>query len=79
VFWLFFKIDLCSAISFGRSRRGLSIDVAEHSFVLNNHQNTTHVLVSYPKQIQHSLKRVFCFTVLSGSMPPEVIEKHLFQ
>ena len=30
VFWLFFKIDLCSATSFERSRRELSIDVAEH-------------------------------------------------
>jgi len=30
VFRLFFKIGLCSAISFKRSRRELSIDVAEH-------------------------------------------------
>jgi len=29
VFWEFFKIGLCSAISFKRSRRGLSSDVAE--------------------------------------------------
>jgi len=28
-FWLFFKIGLCSAISFERSRRELSIDGAE--------------------------------------------------
>ena len=28
VFWLFFEIGLCSAISFKRSRRELSIDVA---------------------------------------------------
>jgi len=28
VFWLFFKIGLCSATSFERSRRELSIDVA---------------------------------------------------
>jgi len=34
--WLFFKIDLCSAISFRRSRRELSIDVAEHRSILKN-------------------------------------------
>ena len=30
IFWLFFKIGLLSAISLKRSRRELSIDVAEH-------------------------------------------------
>jgi len=39
VFWLFFKIDLCSAISFKRFRRELSIDVAEHRFTSKNFQN----------------------------------------
>jgi len=38
--WLFFKIGLCSAISFKRSRRELSIDVAEHRPMLKNYQNT---------------------------------------
>jgi len=32
----FFKIDLCSAISFKRSRRELSIDVAENMFILKD-------------------------------------------
>jgi len=36
VFWLFFKTGLCSAISFKRSRRELSIDVAEYSSILRN-------------------------------------------
>ena len=30
VFWVFFQIGLCSAILFKRSRRELSIDVAQH-------------------------------------------------
>jgi len=30
VFWLFFQIGLCSALSFERSRQELSIDMAEH-------------------------------------------------
>jgi len=34
IFSLFFKIDPCSAISFKRSRRELSIDVAEHRSTL---------------------------------------------
>jgi len=36
VFWLFFKIDLLLAISFKRSRRELSMDVAGHSSILRN-------------------------------------------
>jgi len=31
-----FKINLCSAISFKRPRRKLSIDVAEHGSILKN-------------------------------------------
>jgi len=30
LFWLFFKVDLCSALSFKRYRRELSFDEAEH-------------------------------------------------
>jgi len=36
VIGLFFKIDLCSTISFKRSRRELSIDVAEHRSILKD-------------------------------------------
>ena len=36
MFWLFFEIDLCSAISFKRSQRELSIDVAEHRSILEH-------------------------------------------
>jgi len=51
VFWLFFK-GLCSAISLKRSRRELSIDVAEHRSTLKiTKKSITPVLVSYPKQI----------------------------
>jgi len=39
VFWLFFKIGPCSAISFKSSRRGLFIEVAEHRSMLKNDQN----------------------------------------
>jgi len=65
VFWLFFKIGLCSAISFKRTRRELSIDVAEHKSMSYEYQNTyyphTQPSFSHPKQIWHSLTRVFCF------------------
>jgi len=62
VFWLFFKMEQCSAISFKRSRRELSIDVAEHRSMLKYHENTHYpLLVSNPKQVKHSLKRMFCF------------------
>ena len=40
VFSLFFKICLSSSISFRRSRRELSIDVAEHKSMLKNDPNT---------------------------------------
>ena len=41
VFWLFFKIELCSAMSFWRSRREYSTDVAEreHRSMLKNYQS----------------------------------------
>jgi len=42
VFRLFFKVGLCSAISFNRSRRELSIiDVAENRSMLKNYQMVT--------------------------------------
>jgi len=37
VFWLFFKVGLCSAISFKRSRRELSIYVAEHKSIVEKY------------------------------------------
>jgi len=36
VFWLFFKIDQCSAISFKKYLRELSIDMAEHGSIFKN-------------------------------------------
>jgi len=36
VFWLFFQIGMCSPISFKRSRRELSIDMAEYRSILKN-------------------------------------------
>jgi len=38
VLWLFFKIGLCSAIQFKRSRRDLSIDAAEHRSSLKSNE-----------------------------------------
>ena len=43
LFWLFFKIGLCSAITFKRSRRELSNDVAEHRSMLKSY------LAHYPR------------------------------
>jgi len=44
------------------SRRYLLKDVAELRSVLNINQNTYYPRFSeHPKQVQHSLKRVFCF------------------
>jgi len=53
IYRLFFKIGLCSAISFKMSRRELSIDVAEHRPMIkkNTKIRTAPVLVSYPKQV----------------------------
>ena len=53
VFWLFFKVGICSAISFKRSRRELSIDVAELWSMLKNYQYT-----HYPFWF-HKLKSVY--------------------
>jgi len=39
-FLVIFKIGLCSAISFKKSRRKLSIDVAGHRSTLKNYENT---------------------------------------
>ena len=51
-FCLFFKIGLCSAISFKRSRGGLSTDVAEHTSISKNHRNSYNTrLVSHLKEV----------------------------
>jgi len=41
------KIGLCSAISFGRSRRELFIDVAKHCFKNTKYQNTYDLRFSF--------------------------------
>jgi len=63
VFWLFFMIDPCSATSFKRSRRELSINVAEDRSILKNIAKIRSIpsYVSRPKQVANSLKRVFRF------------------
>ena len=60
VFWWMFKIGLCSAISIKRSRRELSIDVAEHRSTLKITKiRTNPFLVSYPK---HGIPKIgVCF------------------
>jgi len=64
VFWLFSKIGLCSATSFKRSRRELSIDVAEHRSMLKNNQNTYYTRSRFsfmPKTGTAVLKTRLCF------------------
>ena len=46
VLWLFFKVDLCLAIAFKRSRRELSIDVAEQGPNLKN-EGVVRILVIF--------------------------------
>ena len=62
-FWLVFEIGLCSAISFERSRRELSIDVAEHRSILKEKfQNTYYPRFSFtPKTGIAFPKTRFCF------------------
>jgi len=60
-FWLFFKIDLRSAISFKRSWRELSIDVAEHRSMLKNYQNTLYPRFSFIPKTGIFQKRDFLF------------------
>ena len=59
VFWLFFKIDLCSAISFKRSRRELSIDVAEHKSMSKN-KGVVRILVIFQDKpmFSHIIRKV---------------------
>jgi len=45
--FVIFQIGLWSAISFERSRRELSIDVAEHRSMLNNYQNKYYLRFSF--------------------------------
>ena len=53
MFWLLFKIDLCSAISFESSRRELSIDVAEHGCILKN-KEVVRILVIFQDRLMFS-------------------------
>jgi len=63
-------VGLCSATSLKRSRRELFINVAEHRSMLKNNKSKLPVLVSYPKQVQHSQNGGFVFTVIRlGSVP----------
>jgi len=59
VFWLFFKIDLCSAISFIRSRRELLIDVAEQRSILKN-KGVVRILVIFQdrRMFSHIIQKV---------------------
>jgi len=60
---------LLSHITFKRSRRELSIDVAEHRSVSNNYQNTLYPRFSFiPKTGLAFPKRGFCFYCDNESM-----------
>ena len=51
MFWLFYKICLRSVVSFNRSRRELSTDVAEHRSTLKKFKNTHYPYFSFiPKK-----------------------------
>ena len=64
VFWLLFKIGLCSATSIERSRRELSIDEAEHRSTLKS-KGVERILVTFQDRpmfshiIQKVLARAF--------------------
>ena len=64
VFWLFLKIRLCLAISSKRSRRELSIDLAEHMNILKN-EGVMRILLTFKDRpvfshiIQKVLARAF--------------------
>ena len=72
VFWLFFKIGLYEAISFGRFRRELTIDAAEHFSVLKNYQKKAPALFQVYTKNRHSIPRNgdFVFTVIFRSCQP---------
>ena len=59
VFRSFLKIDLCSAISFKRSRGELSIDVAELRSIIKINETRTARFIFTPKTGNNSLKQVF--------------------
>jgi len=59
VIWLFFQIGLGSAISFKRSRRGLSIDMAEHGPFFEN-KGIMRILVIFQDRpmLSHIIEKV---------------------
>jgi len=59
VVWLFFKTDLCLATYFKRSRRELSIDVAEHRSTLKS-KREMRILVIFQDRpmISHIIQKV---------------------
>jgi len=62
-FRLFFEKGLWSGRLSKRARRELSIGVAEHRPMLKKKSEIRYIsiLSSLPKQVYHSLKRLFCF------------------
>jgi len=69
VFWVFFKIGQCSAISFKRSRRELSIDEAEHGSMLKNFQNTHFSRLSFIPITGMAFPKTTVFTVYYDIQP----------
>jgi len=71
-FLSFFKIDLCSVVSFKRSRRKLSIDVAEHRSILGN-KGRVRVFWSFVKiDLQGS---AISFKRYRGELPIDEVER----
>ena len=86
---IFFEIDLCSATSFERSQRELSIDVAQHKSSLKIYQNTYYPRFSFTPKTGTAFLKTGVLFLLCGAMrtsregvsqrfsfPPQV--RHLF-
>ena len=65
LFWVFFKIGLCSAISFERSRRKHSFDVAEHRPILET-KGVMRILIIFQDwpMFNHAIRKVSAKTFL---------------
>jgi len=60
------------------SRRDLLNDMAERTPILKNNQNKYYpVLISYPKQVEHSRKQVFCFNCEDKPLTSSQIKRYV--
>ena len=64
---LFFKIDICSTISFKRSQRELLNDMAEHRSILKNNQYTQYSLIFQDR---------YMFSLINEKLSPRPFERY---